>query len=282
MRIKKSADRNEYINADGIWVRNFNKKHVPYVDINRIINEADYKTLLANELQNRTLNIASIDEEEIYFNNIVIVSDGYDFKERHKVLSDLPENVAIIATNGALKKWELYNKRAINMYVVNNPYEECMNYLPRQSNYYPVCVSSTRTYNEFLNSYQGMKYLYEPTQQKGFGKNHPCKYHIEDYRSSICASISLAYRFNVKKLMLFCCDDSFVEPRPASIQLENGLWSYPQQIKSQNVIDVMLFWLKHFEEVEVGNHSSGIEYSNANYISKDEVLSFFEDSENQE
>jgi len=283
MRIKKSKDRNEYINADGIWVRNFNNKGVPHIDINKMFSEKEYQKLLKNEISNRSRNLQNIDEEEIWFNKIIIVSDGYDFENKSKMLRKIPQDVAVIATNGALAKWNLHlgeDPKPINLYIVNNPYSECTKYLPSLTRYYPVCVSSIRTCPEFLDNYHGQAYFYEPSQQKDFGSPYSAKYHIDDYRNPICAAIGIAAQFKTKKLMLFCCDDSFENERSAAEKLPNGLWTYPQQLKSQKIIDANLFWYKQREDVEIADHSSCAEYSNAQYIEKEtEIISFFEDTQ---
>ena len=81
--------------------------------------------------------------------------------------------------------------------------------------------------------------------------------------------------------MLFCCDDSFKNERPASEKLLNELWTYPQHIKSHDVIDANLYWLTHQEniDIKVSDHSCGPEYVNAEYISSTEAMNaFFEDT----
>jgi hypothetical protein len=101
-------------------------------------------------------------------------------------------------------------------------------------------------------------------------------YQIDDYRNSICAAILLAFRFHVRKLLLFCCDDAFDIERPASEKLENGLWIYPQQNVAHDLIDANLYWLSNQEyEVAIKDHSSGPKYKNAGYIPMEGILDFF-------
>ena len=284
VRIKKTNDRNRYILGGGIWVRDFTNNNVPFVNINKMIDKEDYKVVLSNEMKNKTLRRGSISEEVFNFPKIVIVSDGYGFAEKHKMLFNLGSDVIIIAVNGALAKWELMQgevRKPINLYVANNPYEECKSYLPKKSNYYPSCASSIRTNPDFINKYLGNIYFYYPSQDAGFGQSNIERYCIDDYRNPVCAAIGLAYRFGVQKLMLLCCDDSFKDERPAAEKLPNGLWTYPQQIKSHDIIDANLYWLTHQEdkEVVVADHSSGPEYNHAQYISNEEAMSaFFEDT----
>lgn len=283
MRIKQHK-RNEYIRAGGVWVRNFTKYGVKPLNISRLLQQEDYFDVINNEASNRTKNISPISEERFHFPHIVIVSDGHKFDEKHKLLKELPQNVAILAVNRALAKWSLTtpdNWRSINFYVVNNPYKECVHYIPKKHGYFPTCVASSRTDADFLNRYRGNLYLYEPSQETGFGKYNPVKYCIDDYRNPICAAIGLAFQFGVEKLMLLCCDDSFSEERPAMVKLSNDLWTYPQHLVSHDIIDANLYWLSHQEEVEVEicDHSSGPEYTNARYITEENINEFFAGAE---
>ena len=154
MYIKKTSDRNEYILADDTWVRNFTNSGVPYQDINRLITKNDYYTLINNEFANLPLQLMGIDQEEnIYFPKIALISDGYKFEEKHKILSSLPNDVAILAVNGALRKWSLarnQDRKTINLYIINNPYDEAIKYLPMETKYYPTCITSSRTHYNFL------------------------------------------------------------------------------------------------------------------------------------
>jgi hypothetical protein len=276
MIIKKHKNKNQYAVVDGVYVRDFTAFGPIPVDINRLYTEADHALNVANELENMNHRTPSIDNEQIQHHNVVIVSDGYDFKNKQKLLALLPKDVAIIAVNGALKKWQLVGdksetKRAINYYVTNNPYEECLNYLPTEHRYYPKCVASTRTNPKFIRLYQGLKYFYCPTENEVFsGIRQRPSYRIDDYRNPICAALGLAYRFKAFNILLFCCDDSFVDERPSAIQLENGLWCYQQQIMSQKIIEANCFWLKS-QNIKVNDFSSGIKYDNAPYINLNEA-----------
>ncbi len=282
MRIKKDKiTKNEYIFAGGVWVRNFTKYNSQYISINNMVDKKDYEIVLKNETSNRSNNFSKIEEENFHFPNVVILSDGYDFEERHKILKKIPSNVAIFAVNRSLAKWQLFEAppRFINFYIVNNPYDECMKFFPRKHRYFPSCISSLKTNVDFLNRYMGHIFTYEPTREKNFGKPSNARFYIDDYRNPICAAIGLAYRFGVQKLMLFCCDDSFKDERAGATLLENGLWSYPQQIRSQEIIDANLHWLKNQEdlEIQISNHSSGINYLNAQYIHDEEdIVNFFD------
>jgi len=283
MHIRKHANKNEYVRAGDIWVRNFTKRTKPY-SVDHMFEKSDYNELMFNE--NKNDNHARISDEPITLPNIAIVSDGYNFKDRHKLLSKVPPYVSVLTVNKALKKWTLISgpetqRKTINAHVVNNPYAECMFDLPsKDSKYYPVCVASSRTHHGFLEKYLGDIYLYEPTPEEKFGLKKPQQYHIDDYRNPICAAIGLAFQFKVERLMLMCCDDSFEKERDFSVQLENGLWTYPQHLRSQEIIDANLYWITRQEDhdVKVSDYSDGAEYANASYISTEqEAIDFFKD-----
>lgn len=281
MRIKKYKSNQYVLSADGTWVRDPFKNSSP-LDVNPFRSE-DYSLIFNNEYKNKRKKYPILENNANVFKNIIIVSDGYDFKSKQKILSEVPNDVCILAANGALKYWDLVGeecpqamRRRINYYVTSNPYEECLLSLPDKHRYYPNCIASMRTNPEFLESYRGQKILFNPVKNENFS----CKIDnlgttIDDYRNVICACINLACNFKVDKLMLFCCDDSFNQERPSSIELENGLWAYEQQIKSNQIIDALLQWFKK-ENIEVSDYSSGPKLSNATYIkTEEEVKDFF-------
>lgn len=279
MLIKPHSSRNEYIRAGGVWIRNFTKTEVDPVAVDNLFVKNDHNAVITNEAQNK--QYPRIHNEKPVLTDIVIVSDGHRFEERHKDLLALPPHVGVLAVNHALRKWRLIQKRSINAYVVNNPYEDCVSYLPDPKNaYYPACIASARTCHLFLKKYQGQIYVYEPTIDVTFGRSGLVPYRIDDYRNPICAAIGLAYRFGVRRLLLMCCDDSFVDKREAAVQLKNGLWTYEQHLRSHEIIDANLYWLTHQEEVEVkvADWSSGPDYVNATYISSaQDAVEFFKD-----
>lgn len=282
MKFKKHINKNEYLlTQDGIWVRNMCNS-VPGVDINNLTDQNEC-LLYKNENVNQKQNIPFIDNKQIFHPNIVVVSDGYNFEELHqKILPNFPKDITIIGTNRTLSKWKLVGekatkKKAMNYYVVNNPYPECLRYLPRNHRYFPRCVSSTRTNPEFLEKYEGEKYLYTPIADEFYAApDLSISYKIDDYRNPICAAINLAYRFGVRNLLLLCCDNAFKDERPGAVKTENGLWTYPQQMISQRIIDGNLYWLKNKNETNIGNHSSA-NYEWATYIDDERLLDFFKE-----
>jgi len=145
MYIKKHDSGNEYIYAGDVWVRNFTKKKVPPLQITSLFSQSDFRSVIENQQLN--LNFPKISDEVLQFDKVVIVSDGFKFEEKQSILSNLPKDVCVLATNGALNKWKLFKKdidddkkRSINAYVVNNPFKECFNYLPPQNSKILPCV----------------------------------------------------------------------------------------------------------------------------------------------
>lgn len=284
MRIKK-VNKNEYIRAGDMWVRNFTKDNAKPLSINSLC-EHERELLIQNEMTNsKRADAYSIDEEKFEFPFVVLISDGYGFEMKQHILSHLPGEVAVFAVNRSLAKWELLTekirpdlRRSINFYIVNNPYSECTSYLPK-NNYYPSCIASTRTNTEFVDKYYGNKFLYNPTSEKTYSgnRNEGIYGSTDDYRNPVCAAITLASKMKVRRLLLFCCDDSFENERPGAEQLENGLWQYPQHKISHQIIDASLYWLSNQKDypVRVGSCSSGESYVNAPYIQPDKITDFF-------
>ena len=281
MRIKKK-DHNEYLILDnGIWVRNFILPEPPPMDKNAFMStDRDMQLYLQNETQNYKMQLPSISTENIHYENVVIVSDGIGLAEKQPFLFNFPKDVCVIGTNGVLNVWSVGRKsRPITYYVVNNPYEQCMQFLSIKNKYYPPCIASIRTHNLFLKSYlenNGIIFTYDPTPNKlysGVSRGNS-RYVIDDYRNPICAAIGLAYRFKAKNILLFCHDECFANERPGSVRTDNNLWTYPQHKISNEVIDACLGWLKK-NKVNIGYHADGLKLGNATYINLEEVPKFF-------
>lgn len=284
MIIKKHKNKNDYFlsSVGGIWVRNMCKENVRPIDINRLVAKEDYELLCENEIAAKMQRLPWAYSDPKVHENVVIISDGMDFKEKHKVLSKLsPKEVTVIAVNGALANWELVGslseeQRRIDYYVVNNPYAECLKFMPTRHKYYPHCIASTRTNKEFLKQYLGNKLLYNPVCDRNYtGIFSNISQPIDDYRNPICAALGIARKFKAKKVLLLCCDDTLKEYRPAASQTHDGYWRYPQQEISEAVIDANLYWISK-ENTEVAYHSAGSKYENATYINMEGILTFFE------
>lgn len=285
MRIKKHRNNNEYLlSKGGYWIRNMCKQNVPSIDINQISQENDYHLFLENEAFNKRLKLPMISNESHVHRNIIIISDGFDFSKKSKILCNISsKEVTVIAVNGALASWELVgalspheNHRKIDYYIVNNPYKECIKFLPTKHRYYPPCIASTRTNKNFLKQYIGsIRYLYQPVlDEKYSGMFANSLWSIDDYRNPICAAIGIAYRFKVNNLLLLCCDDTLKEQRPASIPTHDGYWRYPQQEISEAIVDANLYWLKK-AGANIAYHCVGSKYKNASYIDLERIPEFF-------
>jgi len=262
MIIKKNKNKNQYILDNNIYIRDFTNDGILPIDLNEMSNDKDKDLFLENELDNLSKRIPEFDFNKSY-DSIVIINSGYDFSNLQFILNEIPKNVCILGVNYSLKNWKLINKisnssRAINYYIVNNPYDDCVDYIPHLHNYYPQCICSTRTNINFINLYKGNKNLYCPTSNEyysGVSKNL-FENKIDDYRNPICASLHIAYKLKANKIFLFCCDDSFDKEKPGSVKLENNLFCYPQQIFSNKIIGNMCYWLKN-KKIEIYNYSNG-------------------------
>jgi hypothetical protein len=274
MIIKKHKNKNEYLlTTEKFWVRNFTKINAPSININQLTNFDDYKIFLENELKNSQKKYPWIDTENLIHDKIAIISDGLEFENKTdfiKILQSL--NVTTIGVNGSLKKWN--NNKSLNYYVINNPYPEAMHFFPKRNNF-PKCIASIRTNWEFLERYKGIKYKYYPSIEPAYTGtiSKEIDYQIDDYRNPICAAINLSYRFNAKKILLLCCDNSFKENRAGSMKISDDVFMYPQHKTVHSLIDANLFWLKG--NIEAKNHSKNLEYKNASYIDEEGTINFF-------
>jgi len=280
MRIKKYRN-NEYILAEGVWVRNLCSDAKP-LDINSLGGD-ELSLFLWNECENMKVSGMSMDEmSRIEMDNLVIFSDGHGWSERQKVLAGMPnKSIKTIGVNGSLAKWEMVGekaefKRTMTFYLANNPYGDCVGYLPKKHKYYPNLVASTKTNPRFIREYEGQPIFYRSSQDMNYsGVGQEDCMRLDDYRNPICAALSFAWRNRVRKIALLCCDESFEDERPGAVRMKNGLYQYPQQIMCQKIIDKQIYWLRQ-AGVKVVDCSSGIEYENAGYIKLENLPSFFE------
>lgn len=277
--IKIHNNKNRYVlSRSGMWVRDFTRAAIPQ-DINCLVKPDDYQLLYDNERVNTGSNIANIDAETIHARKVVIVSDGYGFDEKQKILSSLSDDVVVIGVNHSLAKWGSY--RRMDWFLANNPYEDCVTMLPRHG-YYPRCIVSARTNPDFVKTYRsrsGVMYKYAPVEDKNFSSRlgGTPSFAVDDYRNPICAAIGIAYRWGVERLMFMCCDDVFEDERPGAEQLPNGMWQYPQHNLSHSLIEGMTFWLmvQKYNKVLIANHSAGPEYRGVPYLAEDRIAVFF-------
>lgn len=277
-RIKK-VQNNQYLKTENYnyWIRNYSNSS-NYLDINNLTPESDYFLLLKNEFFNNRKKYSWIDSENLYYDKAIIVSDGYDFNKIFEYLDKISvkDNICIMSVNGSLRKWQAY--RSPTYYVVNNPYDECVSFLPKNNRSLPRCIASNRTNYLFLENYNGLKYRYAPVSESKLcfsNQNSENFYQIDDYRNPICAAIGLCYRFHVSKILFLCCDDVFDTQKPGSISLEENLYYYSTQDIAVEIIDAYAYWTKN--RISFKHYCRWKKTNNIEYINIDEVLGFIKD-----
>lgn len=275
----KKVQNNQYLKTKNYdyWIRNYINS-TNYVDINNLFSDSDHFLLLQNEFFNNRKKYSWIDAENFYYQKAIIVSDGYDFDKVTEYLDQISskDNICIMAVNSSLKKWK--SSRSPTYYVVNNPYENCMSFLPRGNRSLPRCIASNRTNYLFLENYSGLKYRYTPVSENKLcfsNQNSENFYQIDDYRNPVCAAIGLCYRFHVGKILFLCCDDVFTEQKPGSILLDNGFYCYESQDVAMEVLDSYAYWAKG--KISFKHHCRWKKMNNIEYINISEILGFIKD-----
>lgn len=278
LRIKK-IQNNQYLKTKSYnyWIRNY-VNSTNYIDINNLVSEADHFLLLQNEFFNNRKKYSWIDSENFYYQKAIIVSDGYDFEKVTEYLDQITtkDNICLISVNGSLRKWK--STRSPTYYVVNNPYEECISFLPKTNRSLPRCIASNRTNYLFLENYNGLKYRYTPVGESKLcfnNQNNESLYQIDDYRNPVCAAIGLCYRFHVNKILFLCCDDVFTDNKSGSISLGNGFYCYQAQDMSMEIIDSYAYWTKN--KILFKHYCNWKKMSNVEYIDIGEILNFIKD-----
>lgn len=268
--IHRKYKNNEYLLTDlsKIWVRNFISSGNP-VDINNMYKSSEIERVISNEIKNQSLPITELEETD--FENVLIVSDGYDFLKVQNLIEEMRGDFKIICVNKSLKKWKISKK--VDYYVINNPYEDSLLFLP--SKYYPPCITSVRTHHEFLKKYRGLIYRYFPTPNEKFSLNFQGK--IDDYRNPISAAVALTSGYNLRKLALFACDDSFSTNKAGAILATETLYCYPHQLVIREIVENQISWIvKNNPNVQVGHYSS-MNYKNAERLTQQKLIDFFVD-----
>lgn len=283
--IKKHKNKNDYLINEGTFIRDLTKPNVVPIDINDLYQNKDYQTILTNEQTNLARRYVILDKETIRINKVVIISDGYGFEETHRELYKLPKDVTILAVNGALKNWKLVGKncpedqkKAINYYIANNPYDECQWFLPRNHSYYPRCIASARCNHEFLSKYQSeIKYIYNSTPDQNYSGINSIGFNkFDDYRNPICAALSLSYFFGALKIAILCHDETYKDFRDGMIKTATENFCYPQQIKSKLFIEGMCYWLSK-AGIKLACNSKSLFLNNTEYIENETLVNFFEE-----
>ena len=188
MRIKKFKN-NEYVLADNVWVRNLCLPAKP-IDINRL-GDGDLQLFLGNECSNQRVSGMTMDDtDDLSIDNLIIMSDGYGWREKQKILASMPNAlVKTIGVNGSLAKWDMVGndaefKRTMTFYLINNPYPEALGFLPKKHRYYPNLMASTKTNPKFFEEYRNQPFFYKASPDinySGIGseESNMC---LDDYR----------------------------------------------------------------------------------------------------
>lgn len=277
IRLKNYPDGNQYIRTEsGMWVRNFTNFNVPPRDLNSTYKSDDLFLFLRNEIQNSAGRHTWLENENFRHEKVVIVGDGFGFREKHRVLESLPRDFAIIGVLGAMTKWELPG-RQMDYYLINNPYKESTKYLSRRMRHMPKCIASLKTDHNFIANYRGSVFKYMPVYEESYSSrfSKECELFVDDYRNPMCAAIQISHFLGASKIVLLCCDDSFEGERPGSERLPNGLYQYPQHNVAHQLIDAKMFWLRNlrYEEIQTFYHSSGPTFEHATYIDLEKIAS---------
>lgn len=235
-----------------VWLRDFYKPTYLPRDINNNLDN-DQITYVQNEFKNLRYRLPRIDTEQLFFNNIIIINDLLD--KENELLEFLKLNErnnkpwTVFMVNKALSKWK--HNFGVDYYVVNNPYKESMQYLPLTHNYLPKCISSIRTYTDFIGNYiqrKGVVYSYMPGYSEAnkpvYSKSLYC---VDDYRNPICAILSLAAKWLTKNIILFCCDEVYNEKKEGSIEVEKGFYRFPAQQIAWEIISGCCYWHKEYK-----------------------------------
>jgi len=272
--IKKHPNNNHYLRTQGgIWVRNPFLKALPF-DINDLMPREDANVCIGNEFKNAERQAPDYSIENWDMAKVVVVGDGVDVRKKLKLLNMVPKGVKVIAVNDGLNEWDMrLIRRAPDLYVINNPYEDAVSYLPKKNRPVPRCLASIRTNSVFVEKYPGQLFTYTPTPSSDYNSNRGGEY-LDDYRNPVAAAVSFAAKHGLRRLLLVACDASFKDKREGSEQLPNGLYQYPKYNQAHHMLDGMLYWLAE-RGVKVADSSSGPKLEHAEYIQDDQWLRFF-------
>lgn len=275
--IKIHKNKNEYfLTDDKIWVRNFAKSNAKPIDINNFYSESEIKILLENELRNQEIKTFDFSSEVKENKKILIISDGYGFENSFNWIDKVPSDVKIIANYGACRRWN--SKRLPNYMVMNNPFEDALIYLPEKV--FPILLTSSRTNHNFIKRYINAIIKYYPTPDVNYESpaSHDSSVHIDEYRSSLAASIAIAYKMGCEKLCIAYPINAYDKERPGTEKIEDTeLFFYPQQRIARNIIDANIFWYK-LAKNKINICYTGIKNSLqfANYIEPDIIKNIYE------
>lgn len=239
--VKRHSNRNEYLQAENYWIRNFNAPDVTPKDINNFFDEYEIAQILNNEIQNTKFSLQMISQDMTQLENLIVISDGYGFRS-HNLLKSLRSNVGILVLNHAMRFWE--SPIFPNFMLINNSTEQAMSCMPLGS--MPQLIASRRTWTPFLRKYENNIYTYDPTPDENYQSvaSKDSSSFLDEYRNPVCAAISFANFLKIKNLFLCFCSYAYSENRPGTTKIGENAYQYPQQTLADKLIDANLFWYK--------------------------------------
>jgi hypothetical protein len=239
--VKRHLNRNEYLQVENYWVRNFNASDVTPVDINNFFDEFETTKILNNEIQNTKFSFQLITQDMTQIENLIVISDGYGFRQ-HDQLKNLKSNVGILVLNHAMRFWE--SPVFPTFMLMNNSTEQAMSCMPLES--MPQLITSRRTWSPFLRKYENNIYTYDPTPDENYQSiaSKDSSVFLDEYRNPVCAAISFANFLKIKNLFLAFCSYAYSENRPGTNKVDENAYQYPQQTLADRLIDANLFWYK--------------------------------------
>jgi hypothetical protein len=237
--LKEGINRNVYLKKDSFWIRNPNGIGSIPQDINNMYSEIEIRKNIENEIYNSKLNIPNIETETFEWENVIIVSNGYGFKNDHADLLDGFPNSRksiVISVNNTPRFWE--SKRLPNYYITNN-LNDFSNF-----KFLPILIAGKRSDPVSIVKYKNMKYFYSHTPSNNFKSPSDTNslLYIDDYRNPICAAISCCNHYKVKNLILAFCSEGYENKKDGMEYISDNVYMYPQQKLANSIINGMLFW----------------------------------------
>jgi len=245
LKIWEHPNKNDYVLVDpNIWVRNFTKNVAASADINDLYKENEFELILNNETAASFCNVPYLSDPLIKNTNAVILNCGYGYKESKEIIESFDrEKYYIICLNNTFKMWS-NNKRRPDLFIVNNPYPECLSQIPQYTEG-TSCICSTRTNMNFYENYRGYIFKYASTANDNFvsARLPATVVKLDEYRNSVCSAIHLCWLNNIKNILLVGCTVGTNDEREGT-QKYGDLYKLPSQVQSDKIIDAMLMWYK--------------------------------------
>ena len=245
LKIWEHPNKNDYVLVDpNIWVRNFTKNVASAYDINNLYNDNEFELLLNNEMAASFCNVPYLSNPLTKNKNAIILNNGYGYKEAKEIIeSSEREKHYIICLNNTFKMWSNI-KRMPDLFIVNNPYADCLSQIPLKTEG-TQCICSTRTNMNFYENYKGYIFKYASTENQNFvsGKLPATVTKLDEYRNPVCSAIHFCWLNNIQNILLIGCTVGTSDEREGT-QKHGEFYKLPAQIQSDKIIDSMMMWYK--------------------------------------